>query len=93
MARPIDKLTTALRRAYPDISIEERRAHSELDDVEADERWFIKHPAGLADVQVESRAGDAPFVVESDLAPPTVARTVDRAVKLVTERLGLRIER
>lgn len=93
MSRDIDHLTSALRRAYPDISIEERRAHADLDDVESDERWFIKHPAALADVQVESRTGDAPFVVESDLAPPMVARTVDRAVKLVTERLGLRIDR
>jgi hypothetical protein len=53
--------------------------------------WYITHPAGLAEVQVESHSGNAPFLVESDLAPPTLARTVDDALRLVIERLGLSI--
>jgi hypothetical protein len=97
MIRDIDQLTAALRRAYPEITIETRRvnqlADDVTDDVDGEERWFIRHPSALVDVQIETRSGDVPFVVESDLAPPTVARTVDRAVRLVTERLGLRIGR
>jgi hypothetical protein len=90
MSRGIDQLTEALRRAHPEIRVEHARRNA--DDEEEDEGiWHLKHPAALADVHVESATGDAPFLVESDLAPPTVARTVDQAVRLVTERMGLRI--
>ena len=96
MARDIDELTDALRRAYPEITVEQTRATladaPEAQAAAADESvWHVKHPAALADVHVESATGDAPFVVESDLAPPTVARTVSQAVRLVTERMGLHI--
>jgi hypothetical protein len=96
MARDIDQLTDALRRAYPEIVVEQTRATladaPEAQAVAADEGvWHVRHPAALADVHVGSATGDAPFVVESDLAPPTVARTVGQAVRLVTERMGLHI--
>jgi len=90
MARDIDQLTDALRRAYPEITVEDARA-AVLDDAEQSV-WHVKHPAALADVHVESATGDAPFLVESDFAPPTVARTVAQAVRLVTERMGLHID-
>jgi hypothetical protein len=90
MSRDIDELTDALRRAYPEITVEQ--THALLGDVAADEGvWHVRHPAALADVHVESATGDAPFLVESDLAPPTVARTVSQALRLVTERMGLDI--
>jgi hypothetical protein len=90
MFRDIDQLTDALRRAYPEITVE---LTQEMAADRGDEGvWRVQHPAALAEVQVESATGDAPFVVESDLAPPTVARTVDQAVRLVTERMGLRID-
>jgi hypothetical protein len=89
MPREIDGLTATLRRAYSGITVERLRVA--LPGVDDDGLWCIKHPAALADVRVESSTGDAPFMVESDLAPPTVARTVDDAVRLVVERLGLSI--
>ena len=86
MPREIDQLIDALRDEYPDITVEELREASASDNAA---HWYINHPAGLAEVQVEAQTGHAPFLVESDLAPPTLARTVDDARRLVTERLGL----
>jgi len=84
----IDELTAALQHAYPGITIERLRVtHPGADD---DGVWFVRHPAALVDVQVESANGEAPFSVESDLAPPTVAPTVAAATRLVIDRLGLR---
>jgi hypothetical protein len=90
MSRDIDQLTDALRRAYPEITVEHTGAMPTDEDDQG--VWHVKHPGALADVHVESDTGDAPFLIESDLAPPTVARTVDQAVRLVTERMGLRID-
>jgi len=86
MTRGIEELTVALQRAYPGITIEQLRAQpgSEEDDV-----WSVRHPLALVDVQVESSNGDAPFSIQSDLAPPTVAPTVAAATRLVIARLGL----
>ena len=91
MTRDIDQLSDALRRQYPEITVEQSRAApSERDaDLEGETVWHLKHPAALADVHVGSSTGNAPFVVQSDLAPPTVARTIDQAVRLVRERMGL----
>lgn len=87
MAKGIEQLTSALQRAYPDIVIEKPRvSHPGADD---DAVWRVNHPRALTEVQVESSGGEPPFMVESEFAPPTVARTVDDAVRLVTERLGL----
>jgi len=95
MARDIDELTAALRRAYPEIMVEQTRATladaPEAQAAAAEGVWHVRHPAALADVHVESATGDAPFLVESDLAPPTVARSISQAVRLVTERMGLHI--
>jgi hypothetical protein len=89
MSRDIDQLTATLRRDYPGITVEQLRGTQPGVDDEG--HWHIKHPAGLADVRVESSTGNAPFLVESDLAPPTLARTINHALRLVVERLGLTI--
>ena len=84
----IEELTVALQRAYPGITIEQQRiTHPGADDEAV---WIVKHPAALVDVQVQSPNGEAPFSVESDLAPPTVATTVAAGTRLVIDRLGLR---
>ncbi len=88
MPHDIDELTTALRRAYPDITVEQVRAPH---PGEEDGVWRIRHPAALVEARVLSDTGDAPFVVESDLAPPTPARSIDAAARLITDRLGLRV--
>jgi len=87
MAKGIEQLTAALRRAYPEIVIEQVRvSHADADD---EGLWHVNHPRALTEVRVESSTGEPPFMVESEFAPPTVARTIDHAVRLVTERLGL----
>lgn len=86
MTRGIEELTVALQRAYPGITIEQLRAQPGTDD---DDVWFVRHPLALVDVQVQSPNGEAPFSIESDLAPPTVAPTVAAATRLVIARLGL----
>lgn len=84
----IEELTDALQRAYPGITIQQQRvARSGADD---DGVWVVRHPSALVEVQVESPNGDAPFSIESELAPPTVATTVAAAVRLIIDRLGLR---
>ena len=88
MSREIDQLIDALRDEYPEITVEQFQESSASDETG---HWYINHPAGLAEVQIEAQTGHAPFLVESDLAPPTLARTVDDARRLVTERLGLSI--
>ena len=89
MPRDIDQLTDALRRQYPEITVEPPRS---TDGAEEEESvWQVRHPAALTDVQVGSPTGNAPFLVQSDLAPPTVARTVEQAVRLVRQRMGLTI--
>ena len=88
MGRAIEELTIALQRAYPGITIEQQRVARPGAD--ADGVWVVRHPAALVEVQVESPNGEAPFSVESELAPPTVATTVAAAVRLVIDRLGLR---
>lgn len=91
MSRDIDELITALRRQYPEISVEQLRASQQGADDEG--IWFIRHPRALAEVQIESPNGATPFLVESDLAPPMPARTVDAAARLVVDRLGLSAQR
>jgi RNA:NAD 2'-phosphotransferase (TPT1/KptA family) len=88
MTREIDQLIDALRDEYPEITVEQLHEASAADDAG---HWYINHPAGLAEVQIEAHTGHTPFLVESDLAPPTLARTIDDARRLVTERLGLSI--
>lgn len=84
----IEELTAALQRAYPGITVEPHRATPPgADDGRV---WSVRHPAALVDVQVESALGEAPFSIESDLAPPTVAPTIAAATRLVIDRLGLR---
>ena len=90
MARGIDQLTAALRRAYPDITVDPVREPRPGDE---DGRWRVRHPAALTDVQILSSTGDAPFLVESDLAPPTPTRSIDMAVRMIVDRLGLRVGR
>ena len=82
----IEELIAALQRAYPGITIEPVTQRGADDDGV----WSVRHPAALVDVQVELASGDAPFSVESDLAPPMVAPTVAAATRLVIDRLGLR---
>jgi len=83
----IDDLVAALRHAYPEISIEQVRvSHPGADD---DGVWFVRHPRGLTEVQIESSTGRPPFLIESELAPPTRASTIEAAVRLVGDRLGL----
>ncbi len=84
----IEELTAALQGAYPGITIEQQRiTHAGADDENV---WIVRHPAALVDVQVQSANGEAPFSVESDLAPPTVAPTVAVGKRLIIDRLGLR---
>lgn len=84
----MNELTAALQRAYPGITIEQERGTHP--SAESDGVWVVKHPAALVDVHVGSPNGEAPFSVESELAPPTVATTVAAATRLVIDRLGLR---
>ena len=87
MPRDIDHLTATLREAHPGIAVERvRAAHPGEDDAGL---WLVRHPAALSEVRIESSEGDAPFLIESDLAPPVRARTVAEAAKLVVARLGL----
>ena len=88
MTRGIDDLTAALRRADARITIEPRQAIVPEDEGRA---WSVRHPDGFTDVHVQSESGEPPYTVASDFSPPTVVRTVDAAVKMIVQRLGLGI--
>lgn len=87
MSRDIDALVAALQRDHPTITVQQARpTETDADDAG---RWVVHHPEGFVDVQVVSASGNLPFQVESELAPPTRAPSIDKAMKLVVQRLGL----
>ena len=88
MTRGIDDLTTALRRTDARITIEPRQT---IVPEEEGRSWSVRHPDGFTDVHVQSETGDAPFTVASDFSPPTVVKSVDAAVRMIVQRLGLGI--
>ena len=76
-----------LRRDHPEIGVQQLQvSHPGADD---DGLWYFKHPLSTEEVQLESSTGVAPFLVESNHAPSTVANTIEDAVALVAARLGL----
>ena len=87
MPRDIDALLEALQREHPTITVQQARpTETDADDAG---RWVVHHPDGFVDVQVVTATGNLPFHVESELAPPTRAPSMDKAMKLVVQRLGL----
>ena len=82
----IDRLTTALEQAYAGITVERGGASNSAVD---DAHWLVNHPRAVTTVQVGTTTGDMPFTVQSEFAPPTVAKSVEDAMRLVAERLGL----
>ncbi len=89
MPNDIDALTTALKQAFPAATLTQLRVpHPGADD---DGLWFVTHPEGMTEVQIESSTGNVPFLIESDLAPPTKAASIEDALRLVVARLGLKV--
>src|SRR5687767_9469150 len=87
MDKDIDRLSSGLQKTYEGLTVKQVRAPNP--GTEDDGLWLVNHPNGLTDVQIESSTGEAPFLVESDFAPPTVARTVEDGIRLVAQRLGI----
>ena len=88
MSRDIDRLSTELQDTYRGITIVKSRVADA--GAEDDGLWLVNHPDALTEVQVKSGTGDMPFLVQSELASPTIAKTIADATRLVGERLGLR---
>jgi hypothetical protein len=88
MTRAIDDLITALQRADARITVAPRQA---LVPEEEGRSWRVHHPDAFTAVHLQSETGEAPFVVASDFSPPTVVKTVDAAVRMIVQRLGLGI--
>ena len=88
MGRDIDQVIAALRLAFPGIACEQLRvAHPGADD---DGIWFVTHPTGRGEVQLESSSGRFPLLVEGTDSPARdMAHTLEQAVALVAARLGL----
>jgi len=88
MSRDIDRLSTELQDTYRGLTIVKSRMSEAGTDDEG--LWLVNHPDALTEVQVKSGTGDVPFLVQSELASPTVAKTIADATRLVGERLGIR---
>jgi len=87
MGRDIETVIAILKRTYPSIAVQQLPVtHPGADD---DGLWFFRHPAMNAEVQLESPTGAAPFLVESDNASASTARTAQEAAEMVAARLGL----
>ena len=85
--RDIDAIIGVLRKAHPNLAVEQLRVAHPGDD---DGIWFFKHPSASVEVQLESSTGNCPFIVESDRnAEAEHARTVPQAVSMVSAALGL----
>lgn len=87
MPRDIDGVIASLHDFWPGVRVAQLRVlHAEADD---DGLWFVSHPDGRGEVQIESSRGTLPFLVEADHVQPAWGRTVIETVHLVGERLGL----
>jgi hypothetical protein len=88
MPRDIDRVQAELKRALPAIVIDQLQVSHPGDD---DGLWFIAHPAALAELQIESSTGNAPFLIESNADDRrSTVESVEAAVQTIMERLGIR---
>jgi hypothetical protein len=90
VSQSIEQLIKILESAHPGITVERARATDPGSD--DDRLWSVRHPQAFADVQIESVAGEPPFLIASDLAPPTLAPSVEDAAHLIVARLGLSLQ-
>jgi hypothetical protein len=86
--RDIDLITATVKERIPDVQVEQWIKEDPSDD---DGLWYFKREGARGEIQLESKSGNCPFVVESDAmkssAEALKAPTRDEAVKLVTEFL------
>jgi hypothetical protein len=86
--RDIDRIIADLQLRIPGVAIEQLKVkHPGVDD---DGLWFIRHPAGRFEAQLESPDGMFPFLLESD-GDLTRAHLsdLDDVASAVLARLGL----
>lgn len=86
--RHIDQVIRQLQLCNPDVSCQQLVVkYPGADD---DGLWFFQHPDSSVEIQLESPSGNAPFLVESSASNLRhVAHSVEQAVSLVQEGLGL----
>ena len=86
MSRDIDTVIAAVRRTYPGVAVEQLRVTHPADD---DGIWFFSHTRGRTEVQVESSNGAAPFLIETNDDPPLKGQSVDEAIAIIPQLLGV----
>ena len=86
--RDIDNIIAMLMSSHPGVLVEQLKVvHPGADD---DGLWFFRHASCPFEVQLESSAGQCPFLFESSASSAaSTARTVAEAVALVSSGLGL----
>jgi hypothetical protein len=84
--RDIDRIIAEVRKALPQISIEQLQvAHPGADD---DGIWFFSSPAGV-EFQLESHSGNCPFLIEQSTSPARItSTTIEHAVSTLLSGLG-----
>ena len=79
--RDIDEVMAQVRERDPEILVEQLRVKHAADD---DGVWFFRK--GEREIQLESSAGNLPFVIEnSDNATCAYAHTIDGAVNEIIQ--------
>lgn len=81
--RDIDRIIVALSQQAPRIAVAQLGKHHAGDD---DGIWWFSLPGRSSDIQVESSNGMCPFLVETDEASSSHARTattVEAAVEMI----------
>jgi hypothetical protein len=85
MAGDIDEITRRIASAYPQVQVEPLRVSHPADDAGL---WFFR--VGGVEVQLESSAGNCPFLLESSAHPRRrKVRSVGEAVAAIAEELRL----
>ena len=86
--RDIEAIIQKLAETHPGIVHEQLKVlHPGADD---DALWFFRHPNSPHEVQLESSAGQCPFLFETDASnAQATATSVGAAVSLIVSGLGL----
>jgi hypothetical protein len=84
--KPIDRLIVTLQTALPGVEVRQLQASHPGDDTGL---WFVRHPESSVEVNVESRDGDFPFLIENSRNDTRVTTTdLDETLAILRWTLG-----
>ena len=88
--RDVDRIIQLVRNVCPAVDVQQLRvSHPGADD---DGLWYFDHPASEFQVQIESRDGMCPFLVETDENDNRLTgHSVEETVAILTRLLYIKL--